>query len=96
MIFDENKKRNEELNEKLKGFDKENRNNQGLLAKYGVGIEKIEEKAEEMANYSPNNNEILLFNSENVNKIHRNSVPIANNEILVYFFYLINFSLICL
>lgn len=49
--------------------DKENRHNEGLLAKYGVGIEKIEEKAEEIFNYSPNN-EVLKFNSDNMKKIY--------------------------
>ena len=57
------------------------KNNNEIMEKYGSGIEKIDEKAEEFINWSPNSkNNFLKFNSKILTT--ENILKEKNNKIL--------------
>jgi hypothetical protein len=69
--------------EKIMIFDQENtgKNNHEIMVKYGSGIEKIEEKAEEFT-YSPNSkNNLLKFNSKKTTPNSANILKEKNNKL---------------
>ena len=68
--------------EKIMIFDQENvaKNNHEIMVKYGSGIEKIDERAEEFT-YSPNSkNNLLKFNSKKTTPNSANILKERNNK----------------
>lgn len=69
--------------DKIMVYDQENlgKNNNEIMEKYGSGIEKIDERAEEFINWSPNSkNNFLKFNSKKLTP--ENILKEKNNKIL--------------
>ena len=74
---------NQKPQDKIIIYDQENlgKNNNEIMEKYGSGIEKIDDKAEEFINWSPNSkNNFLKFNSKILTS--ENILKEKNNKIL--------------